>query len=158
MLSCMSAENPLVDHEISGKHLVGGIFETKRTIEQSIHTLTRGQFIDHHLRVNGQTISIQALYGNEFRLYLIEPEEAILFEPTPFNNNVLEVISIIRSNASGIDAKTQRYIVVKEGLSTTITSNGKSTPSEEPMQALDFENASTLLGRIQNALEKAISD
>ena len=156
--NCMSLENPQIDSEVSKQHFVEGIFQTKKTIENSIQAITNGRFADHHFRINGQTITLQALYGNEFRLYLIEPQESILFEPTPYNNKVVEIISTTRSNGQERKGKTQRYMVNKDGLSESIVSNGDLTPTAKPMEVTEFENANKLLGRIQHALDKALAN
>lgn len=156
--SCMFLENPQIDSEVSKQHFVEEIFQTKKTIENSIQAITKGRFVDHHFRINGQTISVQALYGNEFRLYLIEPQESILFEPTPYNDKVVEVISTTRSNGQEKKGKTQRYIVSKDGLSKSIVSNGDLTPTAKPMETTEFENTNKLLLRIQSALNKALGN
>lgn len=150
----MSVENPLINPEITKNQLIENIFQARDAIQTSVQEFTKGRSADYHFAKNGERITLQTLYGNEFRIYLTDSEEIILFEPTPYNDKILEVVSTTHPNGMEQKPQTQRYVVGKDGLSKSIISGENLKHSSKDMDVSEFENVNRMLGKIQSALAK----
>lgn len=150
----MSVENPLNNPETAKIQLIENIFQTRDAIQTSVQEFTKGRSADYHFAKNGERITLQTLYGNEFRIYLTDSEEVILFEPTPYNDNVLELVSTTHPNGIEKKSQTQRYIVGRDGLSKSIISGENLKHSSKDMDIPELENVNRMLGKIQSSLAK----
>ena len=159
----MTAENPLTGFENYSQQLVAEMFQTKQAIQNSINDALTDEkrmfsFADHHLRTNGDRITLIAMYGNEFRITLTDAQEIIGFEPIPYRDNLFELTSTPHLKNPEEKSKTQRYVIQKGEISTNIVSDETSSHIAKPMDESEFENAKRILVKIQEALGKVLAN